>query len=105
MDKLQRDWQKLYSFNPAGALEKVSCPVLALFGDLDNSTPVKPTIASIERALKIAGNKDLTVKIFPKGNHGLLEAETGANSEIPKLKRLVPGLFETIRDWLQRRKA
>ncbi len=105
LDKLQRDWQKLYSFNPAGALEKVSCPVLALFGDLDNSTPVKPTIASIERALKIAGNKDLTVKIFPKGNHGLLESETGANSEIPKLKRLVPGLFETIRDWLQRRKA
>ena len=105
LDELQRDWQKIYSFNPASALEKVSCPVLALFGDRDNSTPVKPTIANIERALKMAGNKDLTVKIFPKGNHGLLEAETGANSEIPKLKRFVPRLFETIRDWLQRRKA
>ena len=76
-----------------------------LFGDLDNSTPVKPTVANIERALKTAGNKDLKIKVFPKGNHGLLEAETGANSEIPKLKRFVPRLFEVMSDWLQRRKA
>jgi hypothetical protein len=41
--------------------------------------------------------------VFLKGNHGLLESETGYNSEIPKLKRFVPGLFEMMSIWLKKR--
>jgi pimeloyl-ACP methyl ester carboxylesterase len=101
--ELRKYWETDYSYDPSVALERVSCPVLALFGELDKSTPVSQTIANMQRALKIAGNTRFTYKVFPKGNHGLLESETGSNREIPKLKRFVPGLFDTITVWLQKR--
>ena len=105
LNELVSDWRTVYSYDPALALEKVTCPVLALFGALDNSTPVPQTIANMQRALKTAGNSNFTYRVFPKGNHGLLESETGYNGEIPKLKRFVPGLFETMTIWLRRRGA
>ncbi len=101
-DELRHDWQTVYSFNPSLALEKVTCPVLALFGELDKSTPVPQTIANMQRALRIAGNTNFTYKVFPKGNHGLLESETGGNSEVPKLKRFVPELFDMMTTWLRK---
>jgi pimeloyl-ACP methyl ester carboxylesterase len=102
LNELSHYWRTLYSYDPALALEKVSCPVLALFGALDNSTPIPQTLANMQRALKIGGNKNFTYRVFLKGNHGLLESETGYNSEIPKLKRFVPGLFEMMSIWLKR---
>jgi pimeloyl-ACP methyl ester carboxylesterase len=104
-NELRQDWRTIYSYDPALALQRVSCPVLALFGSLDNSTPVAQTIANMQRALKIAGNPNFRYRVFAKGNHGLLESEMGYNSEIPKLKRFVPGLFETMTTWLSRRKS
>src|SRR6267143_851847 len=101
LNEVQYYWRTVYSYDPALALEKVSCPVLALFGALDNSTPVPQTIANMQRASKIAGNRNFTYRVFPKANHGLLESETGYNSEIPKLKRFVPGLFQTMTIWLK----
>ncbi len=102
VNELVYDWRTVYSYDPALALEKVTCPVLALFGALDNSTPVPQTITNMQRAFKIAGNTNFTYRVFPKGNHGLLESETGYNSEIPRLKRFVPGLFETMTIWLRK---
>lgn len=101
LGELRHDWRTIYSYDPSLALQKVACPVLALFGDLDKSTPVAQTIANMRRALRIAGNNQFTCKVFPKGNHGLLESETGGNSEIPKLKRFVPELFDTMTAWLR----
>jgi pimeloyl-ACP methyl ester carboxylesterase len=101
LNELRFYWRTQYSYDPAPALEKVTCPVLALFGELDKSTPVPQTITSMESALKKAGNPKFTYRLFPKGNHGLLESETGANSEIPGLRRFVPGLFDTMTTWLR----
>lgn len=103
LNELRYYWRTLYSYDPALALEKVSCPILALFGELDNSTPVPQTIANMQRALRIAGNANFTYKVFPRGNHGLLESETGGNSEIPRLRRFVPKLFDTMTIWLRRK--
>ena len=103
LNELRYYWRTLYSYNPALALEKVTCPILALFGELDNSTPVPPTIANMQRALRFAGNRNFTYKVFPRGNHGLLESETGSHGEIPRLKRFVPKLFNTMTLWLKKR--
>lgn len=105
LDELRHDWLTVYSYDPSLALERVTCPVLALFGELDKSTPVPQTIANMRRASRIGGNANFTYKVFPKGNHGLLESETGGNSEIPKLKRFVPELFDTMTVWLRKRKS
>jgi len=105
LDELRHDWLTVYSYDPSLALERVTCPVLALFGELDKSTPVPQTIANMQRALRVAENANFTYKVFPKGNHGLLESETGGNNEIPKLKRFVPELFDTMANWLKKRRS
>jgi uncharacterized protein len=102
LEELQFYWRTLYSYDPSVALRKVSCPVLALFGELDRSTPVSETVDNMVKALKEAGNNDFTKIVFPKAGHGLFESSRGANSEIPAAKRLAPGLFPSISDWLHR---
>lgn len=102
LKELRDTWRALYSYDPSLAFEKVTCPVLALFGELDTSTPVAQTIANMERALKAAGNTQFTHRSFSKAGHGLLEASTGAQSEIPKATRFAPGVFEAMTTFLRR---
>jgi pimeloyl-ACP methyl ester carboxylesterase len=105
LSELQFNWRTLYSYDPSVPLGKVSCPVLALFGELDRSTPVPQTIDNMQRALEAAGNANFTKSVFPKAGHGLFESERGANSEIPMAKRLAPHLFQSITEWLQKVKV
>jgi pimeloyl-ACP methyl ester carboxylesterase len=58
-------------FDPVPVLKKIKCPTLLLFGELDPNYPATKSAAIMERALKEAGNKDITIKIFPKANHSL----------------------------------
>jgi hypothetical protein len=94
--ELGDNWRTLYSYDPSPALEKVKCPVLALFGELDTSTPVAETITNMERALKAARNTQFTHQSFSKAGHGLLEVSSVAQSEIPKATRFAPGVFEAM---------
>ena len=96
-------WRRINSFDPVLVLKKVTCPVLFVFGERDTITPVPETIASIEKARKETNNKNYTIKVFPKGNHSLLEAETGGDKERPNLKNFVPGYFETMTNWILKR--
>jgi hypothetical protein len=41
------------------------------------------------------------VAFFPTADHAFLDARTGGNAEIPSLSRFVPGMFDTMRDWLR----
>ncbi len=101
LKELNHYWRTLYSYDPSLALEKVTCPVLALFGELDKSTPVAQTIANMQRALTIATNTDFTHQSFSKAGHGLLEVNTGASNEIAKATRFAPGVFESMTTWLR----
>ncbi len=58
-------------FEPTSVLRKITCPVLLLFGELDPNYPAAKSATIMEGALKEAGNKDITIKIFPKANHSL----------------------------------
>jgi pimeloyl-ACP methyl ester carboxylesterase len=100
LKELRDTWRTLYSYDPSLALEKVTCPVLALFGELDTSTPVAPTITNMQRALTTAKNANFTHRTFSKAGHGLLEVSTGAPSDIAKSTRLAPGLLEAMTTFL-----
>jgi pimeloyl-ACP methyl ester carboxylesterase len=102
LKELQFYWRTLYSYDPSIPLSKVACPVLALLGELDTSTPVPRTIVNMQHALEAAGNANFTKVVFPKAGHGLIETTRGANSEIPSAKRLAPGLFQSMTEWLRR---
>jgi pimeloyl-ACP methyl ester carboxylesterase len=97
---LQRQWNFVYKFDPLPSLASVDCPVLAVFGALDTSTPARVSADNMRRILAASGNQNVTVKIFQNGNHPLMEAKTGGNAEKPKLGKMAPGVFDTLRTWL-----
>jgi pimeloyl-ACP methyl ester carboxylesterase len=92
VEQMRWDWNHVLSFDPLPALEKVNCPVLGVFGELDPLTPAQRAAENMRRALAKAGNKDVTIKIFPGAGHSL--------SELPSKSRMAPGVFDTLRSWI-----
>jgi hypothetical protein len=70
---------------------------------VDSVIPVEQSADIWRKSLALAGNKDVTIKIFPNGNHSLLETKTGALRDSALAKRYVPGFFDFQRDWLLKR--
>ncbi len=96
-EELVSFWNKDYSHDPILELRGVKCPVRAVFGSLDRSTPVVDTIENMRKALK---GRDFDYVIIEKANHALLEAVTGSEREIPGLQGFVPAAFDVQRKWL-----
>jgi pimeloyl-ACP methyl ester carboxylesterase len=88
---------------PVPILQQVTCPVLAIFGELDPYLPVQQSAANVEQALKAGGNPDHTLTIIPKGNHVIFEAVTGGTHEQSSLPGYVPEYLSTLREWLLKR--
>jgi fermentation-respiration switch protein FrsA (DUF1100 family) len=95
-------WYRFFiDYDPAQALSKVACPVLALFGSLDTQVPAEMNRQAVEAALKKAGNKDVTTKVYDGANHLFIKAVTGSPTEYPTLKKeFVPGLLDDISGWI-----
>jgi uncharacterized protein len=103
IDRKKRDHWFLaldIDFNPVSMWERYEGPVLGIFGELDASTPVRQVVPIFAKALAGRRNTDFAIKVFPKAHHIILEAETGSDSELDRLKRYVPGYFDTMTDWL-----
>ncbi len=106
IDRTKRDQWFLaldIDFDPVSLWAHYSGPVLAIFGELDASTPVSQVAPILAKALAGRKNTDFTIKVFPKAHHLILEAKTGSDSELEHLKRYVPGYFELMVSWLQAR--
>ena len=92
------------TYDPALALEKVTCPVLGLFGELDLQVPPSQSKEPMENALKKGGNKDYKIVVLPKANHLFQSATTGSPGEYAKLtKEFVPEFLDTVKDWIAER--
>jgi len=102
MKSLRTPWFKFFlTYEPAPILEKVACPVLLLFGELDLQVPAELNRKTMEAALKKGKNKNYTVKVFPKTNHLFLTATTGSPKEYAGAKKeFVPGFLDTMSDWI-----
>ncbi|MGH2584313.1 MAG: hypothetical protein ACRDJE_05310, partial [Dehalococcoidia bacterium] len=87
------------------ALRQVNCPVLELYGEIDQFIPAHAIIAVMERALTEAGNRDVTFRVLPRAYHSLIETEMGREEEMPRFKRFAPGFIETVLGWLRERAA
>ncbi len=83
-------------YAPEEALRRIRCPLLALFGARDVLVPAWESAAIYDRALRAAGNRDVTLAIFPQGNHRIRIEETGA---------FCPGYLALLGDWVARRVA
>jgi dipeptidyl aminopeptidase/acylaminoacyl peptidase len=66
-------WRDL-DLDPSIYWERITVPALVLFGELDDVVPARASAARIEAALKRAGNRDVTIRIFPKASHTIQPA-------------------------------
>jgi hypothetical protein len=100
--KLNSPWFRFYlPYDPGTALQKVTCPVLAVNGEKDVQVTPKENLQAITRALKAGGNKNYTVKELPNLNHLLQTAETGNISEYGKIEETMsPAALKIICDWI-----
>jgi pimeloyl-ACP methyl ester carboxylesterase len=62
--------ERRWWYDPVPAWEKVTIPALVYESEWDKDVPAQESAAIIERALQKAGNKDHTIRVFPKSQHG-----------------------------------
>lgn len=80
-------------FDPAAALERITCPVLALFGERDPLVPVDESVRVYREALARAGNPDVTIRVFAGADHVI---------SIGDPPGLAAGYRELLGEWLRR---
>lgn len=92
------------TYDPAPALAKVKCPVLALYGGKDLQVSPEANRGPVEAALTEAGNADHTVKTFDALNHMFQTATTGLPDEYAKIQEtMAPEVLQLMGDWIVER--
>jgi hypothetical protein len=101
---LMSPWFRYFlTYDPADALRKVTCPVLALSGEKDLQVPPKQNLPAIRKALEDGGNKNFEIVELPGLNHLFQTAETGAPSEYSTIEEtLSPVALEKIASWIRK---
>jgi uncharacterized protein len=100
--QLTTPWMHYFiKYNPAPALEKVKCPVLAINGEKDLQVPPKENLEAIRKALTKGKNKNITIKEIPGLNHLFQESLTGAPAEYATIEQTFsPGAMKLVADWI-----
>ena len=80
-------WRNL-DLDPVSYWQQIRVPALVMFGELDDVVPVQISAERIAAALKLARDRDVTIKIFSKDNHTIEHA---------------PDFLDTMLDWTVRR--
>jgi fermentation-respiration switch protein FrsA (DUF1100 family) len=89
-------------YNPAIALEKVKCPVLAINGEKDMQVPPKENLEAIRNALAKGGNKKVTTIELPGLNHLFQECKTGSPAEYATIEQTFsPTALAEVLKWIQ----
>ncbi len=91
-------------FDPAIALSKTKCPVLALNGSNDLQVPATENLESIEKNLKEGGNVDVETMALDNLNHLFQESETGLPNEYASIEQTFsPKAMEIMLKWIQKK--
>jgi pimeloyl-ACP methyl ester carboxylesterase len=103
--RIETPWFRSFlALDPRLALRQVKVPVLALNGDLDLQVVADQNLPEIEKALKEAGNPDVTVRKLPGLNHLFQPAKSGLPSEYPTNEiTLSPEVLALVSDWITAR--
>lgn len=94
-------WRYILSLDNKAILMKVKCPVLAIYGELDQQVNPDKNIPIIEDALNEGGNKDFLVQKLPGLNHLFQTAKTGSEYEYIRIEETIsPKALRIINDWI-----
>ena len=100
---ISSNWMKNFiKLDPAVALQKVKCPVLAINGEKDLQVPANINLKTINDALLEGGNKKVTTTLLPNLNHLFQECTTGAPAEYGTIEQTVaPVAMQVILNWVK----
>ena len=100
-------WYRYFlTYDPAPALRRVTCPVLALNGEKDTQVPPNLNLPAIRKALEEGRNKNFEVDELPGLNHLFQHAKTGAVSEYAQIEEtFAPEALDKIAAWIGRVEA
>ncbi len=110
MSDQKSDWQwelrrLTNDYDPAIALKKLRCPILAFFGGRDsNVLPVK-NFSKWNETLQDGMGVDYTFVLLGKGNHIMMKARTGSVFELPYLSTMLADYSGFMLEWLRIRLA
>jgi pimeloyl-ACP methyl ester carboxylesterase len=88
-------------YDPAPALQKTKCPVLALSGGKDLQVTAKENLPLIKKALEDGGNKDFQVTELPGLNHLFQHCQTGLPAESRAIEEtFAPEALTALSTWI-----
>lgn len=104
---LSSPWLRYFlEYDPAGALSKVKCPVLALNGEKDLQVPPQLNLPAIRKALEAGGNQNFEVQELPGLNHLFQTARTGSPNEYGQIEETMsPVALEKVAGWILKQTA
>jgi pimeloyl-ACP methyl ester carboxylesterase len=65
------NWSWVATYDPRPDIERITVPVLLLFGGLDRSHPTEASVAAWRQGLQRAGNENVSLVTFPRAGHGI----------------------------------
>src|SRR5271166_5262874 len=99
---LTSPWVRYFiAYDPATALRKVKCPVLAINGEKDLQVSPKQNLPAIRKALEEGGNQHAEVDELPGLNHLFQTAKTGSPAEYGEIEETMsPIAMEKMATWI-----
>lgn len=91
-------FRRIMNFQTIPNLQKLTCPVLVIYGEKDRIVPVQGNKDKLEKALE--KNHDVTFMVFPDGDHALLLTKTGSTQDFFYSNQFVPGFFDLMLKWI-----
>jgi hypothetical protein len=103
VSQIANPWMVYFiKYNPADALLKVKCPVLAINGEKDLQVPPKENLEAIKKALAKGGNKKVTAIELPGLNHLFQECKIGTPAEYATIEQTIsPIALNELLNWIQ----
>jgi dienelactone hydrolase len=86
--------------DPMPWIRMLTIPSLWVYGALDQQVPAGLSSQLLE-PLAGDGARDVTVQVYPRANHALVETQTGLTSEMLRSDTFAPGLFAAVGGWLR----
>lgn len=102
ISQITSPWFRYFlTYDPATALQKLTCPVLVLDGSLDKQVLPDQNLPVIRKSLEEAGNKHFEIDELPGLNHLFQTAKTGSPTEYAQIEETMsPVALEKISSWI-----
>lgn len=102
ISQITSPWFRYFlTYDPATALRKVTCPVLAINGALDKQVLPSQNLPPIRKALQESGNQHAEVDELPGLNHLFQTAKTGSPAEYAPIEETMsPVALDKIATWI-----